>query len=76
MQKNAGDIEERLRVIESVRLFKQPPPQPDGGLPEAKVLKILLSMKEMAEVEITSGLMGDFPTKMAKRPTEFQFAWT
>ena len=37
IQKNAGDIDERLHMIESVRLFKQPPPKPGGELPEAKV---------------------------------------
>ena len=37
IQKNAGDIDERLSVIESVRLFKQPPPRPGCDLPEAKV---------------------------------------
>lgn len=37
MQKNAGDIEERLRMIENVRLFKQPPSQPACDLMEAKV---------------------------------------
>lgn len=39
VQKNASDIEERLHVIESVRLFKQPPPKPGEDLPEAKVRK-------------------------------------
>ena len=37
IQKNAGDIDERLHMIESVRLFKQPPPRPGCELPEAKV---------------------------------------
>lgn len=37
MQKNAGDIEERLHTMESVRLFKQPPPQPGYECLEAKV---------------------------------------
>lgn len=40
IQKNAGDIDERLHMIESVRLFKQPPPKPGGELPEAKVSRI------------------------------------
>ena len=39
IQKNAGDIEERLHIIESVRLFKQPPSQPGCDFPEAKVWK-------------------------------------
>lgn len=38
IQKNAGDIDERLHMIESVRLFKQPPPRPGCELPEAKVI--------------------------------------
>lgn len=37
VQKNAGDIEERLQLIESVRLFKKPPSKPGCDLPEAKV---------------------------------------
>ena len=37
IQKNAGDIEERLHMIEAVRLFKQHPPKPGAELPEAKV---------------------------------------
>ena len=37
IQKNAGDIDERLHMIESVRLFKQPPLRPGCELPEAKV---------------------------------------
>ena len=37
IQKNAGDIEERLHMIECVRLFKQPPPKLGCELPEAKV---------------------------------------
>lgn len=37
IQKNAGDIDERLHMIESVRLFKQPPPRAGCDLPEAKV---------------------------------------
>ena len=39
IQKNAGDIDERLHMIESVRLFKQPPPKQGCELPEAKVSK-------------------------------------
>ena len=37
VQKNAGDIQERLHVIESVRLFKQPPAKPGADLMDAKV---------------------------------------
>ena len=37
VQKNAGDIEERLQLIENVRLFKSPPLKPGCTLPEAKV---------------------------------------
>jgi hypothetical protein len=37
IQKNAGDIDERLSMIESVRLFKRPPSRPGCDLPEAKV---------------------------------------
>lgn len=37
IQKNAGDIDERLKMIESVRLFKQPPPKPGVDLMDAKV---------------------------------------
>ena len=37
IQKNARDIDERLHMIESVRLFKQPPSRPGCDLPEAKV---------------------------------------
>ena len=37
IQKNAGDIEERLHMIEAVRLFKQPPPKTGCELPETKV---------------------------------------
>ena len=37
VQKNAGDIEERLHMIENTRLFKQPPPKPGCDLMEAKV---------------------------------------
>ena len=40
IQKNASDIDERLHMIESVRLFKQAPPKLGGELPEAKVSKI------------------------------------
>ena len=37
VQKNAGDIEERLKMIESVRLFKKPPPRPGADIMDAKV---------------------------------------
>ncbi len=37
VQKNAEDIQERMVLLETVRLFKQPPPKPGGDLPEAKV---------------------------------------
>ena len=37
VQKNAGDIQERLNVIENVRLFKQPPAKPGADLVDAKV---------------------------------------
>ena len=41
IQKNSGDIEERLNMIQSVRLFKQPPPQPGCEVPEAKVAQMI-----------------------------------
>ena len=41
VQKNAGDIEERLHMIENVRLFKQPPPRPGCDLMDAKVSKLM-----------------------------------
>ena len=37
VQKNSGDIVERLQLIENVRLFKTPPTKPGCTLPEAKV---------------------------------------
>lgn len=37
IRKNGSDIEERLRMIETVRLFKQPPSKPGCELLEAKV---------------------------------------
>ena len=37
IQKNAGDIEERLQLIENVTLFKSPPLKAGCTLPEAKV---------------------------------------
>ena len=37
VQNNAGDIDERLHMIEAVRLFKQPPSKTGCELPEAKV---------------------------------------
>ena len=37
VQKNAGDIEERLHLIETVKLFKTPPTKPGCDVPEAKV---------------------------------------
>ena len=37
VQKNAGDIEERLHMFENVRLFKQPSPKPGCDLMETKV---------------------------------------
>ena len=37
VQKNAADIEERLQIIETVKLFKPPPTKPGYTLPEAKV---------------------------------------
>ena len=37
VQKNAGDIQERLHMIENVRLFKQPTPKPGADLMDAKV---------------------------------------
>ncbi len=40
VQKNAEDIEERLVLIETVRLVKQLPPKQGGDLPEAKVREI------------------------------------
>jgi dynein heavy chain len=36
VQKNSGDIQERLNVIENVRLFKQPPAKPGADLVDAK----------------------------------------
>ncbi len=41
VQKNARDIEERLQVIENIKLFKKPPVKPGCELPEAKVLYIV-----------------------------------
>ena len=38
VQKNASDIEERLNLIENVRLFKIPPTKLGCDLPEAKVV--------------------------------------
>ena len=37
VQKNAEDIEERLHMIEAVKLLKPPPPKMGCDLPEAKV---------------------------------------
>ena len=37
IQKNASDIEERLALIETVKLFKVPPPKPGVDYHEAKV---------------------------------------
>ena len=37
VQKNDSDIEERLHLIESVKLFEIPPTKPGCDLPEAKV---------------------------------------
>lgn len=37
VQKNAQDIQDRLKVIEGIKLFKQPPSKQGYELPEAKV---------------------------------------
>lgn len=37
VQKNGSDIEERLHLIETVRLFQIPPTKAGCDLPEAKV---------------------------------------
>ena len=39
VQKNARDIQERLQMIECVKLFKKPPSKPGCELPEAKVTR-------------------------------------
>ena len=43
MQKNGGDIDERLRMVENVRLFKQPPAKPGADLMDAKVGSVHVS---------------------------------
>ena len=64
VQKNAGDIEERLQLIENVRLFKSPPLKPGCTLPEAKVrvyvcvcIHVLLSLSTPTYCTVISNLI-------------------